>query len=83
MPFKCEYVGPLPPRRISKKEQDRLWQTFYDGPGTTHSGNATLLSILINRAEEEKVPYRLTAYPGRTYHMERIRTVLFTKEMDK
>lgn len=56
----------------SKAAQERLWKKFMQ-KGTIHSGRASLLPYIMRRCELEKVPYKLTAYPGEGYWIEPVK----------
>jgi hypothetical protein len=56
---------------VDKKTGARLWKEFLR-VGSNHSSHASFLPYIIRRCERECVPYRLTAYPGNGYFIERI-----------
>lgn len=51
---------------LSKAAQRRTWDAFMNG-GTNHSANASTLPYIIRRCEIQKLPYVLTAVPGKGY----------------
>ena len=73
--IETKYTGPLRPHRISNKLQEMFWANFLE-KGTNHSGQGMTLPHIINRCERERVPYRLTAYPGQGYRIEPIEPLL-------
>lgn len=70
--IEAKYVGPHKPPRVGKKLMEGMWKDFLLR-GSNHSGQGMLLSNTINRCEVEKIPYRLTAYPGQGYFIEPIK----------
>ena len=76
--IEAKYIGPHKPPRVGKQMLERFWQDFLKH-GSNHSGQGMLLSLTINRCEAEKVPYRLTAYPGQGYFIEPIPPLLQEK----
>lgn len=59
---------------LSKAAQRDTWHAFMTG-GTRHSSQGLTLWWLIEVCEMYGVPYRLTAYPGKGYHMEPVKEV--------
>jgi len=51
---------------------NRVYKAFVVGGGTTHSATASTLPLLLNRLEADRIPYTLTAHPGKGYIVERI-----------
>lgn len=57
--------------RRTATQTKMVWDEFMRS-GTSHSGNATTLPYVINRCEQEGIPYKLEAAPGMGYRLERI-----------
>ncbi len=53
-------------RKLSGPQKERTWEAFM-AQGTSHSPMGVTLSYIMERCEQEEVPYRLTASPGRGY----------------
>lgn len=53
-------------KHLSKAKQKYVWETFLKG-GTNHSAQAMTLTYIIERCEQEKMPYELQAVPGIGY----------------
>lgn len=53
-------------RKISKANIERIWKRFLKG-GTSHSYMALTLTHIIEKCEEQSMPYELQAVPGRGY----------------
>ena len=58
-------------KHLSRPMRERMWEAFLEH-GTNHSQQALTLPYIINRCEEENVPYRLTAIPGQGYFIEQL-----------
>lgn len=59
-------------RPLRKSQQKLIWDLFMGG-GTSHSALAQTLPYVMQRCEEEGIPYRLTAQPGAGYYIEPIK----------
>lgn len=58
--------------RIKTSTAKRLWGAFLRGEESAHSGAAVTLPYLIMRAEHERIPYQLRAYPSIGYNLKRL-----------
>ncbi len=54
---------------LKPSEKLRTWNAFMAG-GTNHSSAAHTLSYIMQRCEEEKIPYVLQAMPGKGYFIQ-------------
>lgn len=53
-------------RKLTTLEKNRTWERFRER-GTQHSPLGVHLTYIMERCEQEVVPYRLTASPGKGY----------------
>lgn len=58
--------------RMSAAVKKMLWDSFLKVGHTNHSARAMTLAYLINRCEEERVCYVLTAHPTLGYQLQRV-----------
>lgn len=63
-------IAPLPNRRVI----ERTWCDFKER-GVAFGGRGAMLGLIVNRCEVEGQPYKLMAYPGRSYMIEPIKRV--------
>lgn len=68
--------------KIGRHTLDAMFEDFKQH-GTTHSASAMTLPLIINRCEQEKIPYVLKAMPGAGYRIERMKLCSICKrELD-
>ncbi len=58
-------------KKLSKPMLESTWNAFLEG-GTNHSADAQTLEYVMNRCEEEGVPFKLSGLPGVGYFIEGI-----------
>lgn len=51
------------------RQLEGAWRLFMDGGVSYTPPNDILVSFIMNRCDQECIPYTLTAYPGREYHI--------------
>ncbi len=59
-------------KKLTQKSLDDFWVLLQEQRATNHSARGMTLSHLIQKCEETKTPYRLTAHPGKGYFLELI-----------